>query len=479
MFKEWLPLFKEIGVRSKISTKEALFLLPNEIKILLKSGNQTRKNKIKSKVEKRVIQCLFITIDGKTKSYEEGYEDFKSNLLKKINIFEEKKVFGRKACGGKVYGKAVVVLKESDYKKVKKGDILITTMTQPEIGRVLGKIAGIITDEGGMLAHASILAREQKIPCLTATKKATNIVKNGDEIKLDASNGFFEIISSKNEGSKQISYESVAWDVKKRLVKKQALKINLYESKNPKKLIVWLPGMSDQPIADKENPLLKYFVSKAIKKNYSVVVIAFPGTLGYGYIEERTIKTMRQNVNDALDTLFRSYPKYINIDKVLIGKSAGGTLAGSILDKGFKKCVIIAGRLKTRELAKKYLSNKKEYIPFGKIQPFIQTKINYVNKNGNKMYYQNKFYIKELNNEEVNIEKIFKKTSQLKILTGILSIQALDDKIVPFQLDQWKLLAEKFSLPIELLPIKYSCGHSFSRQLTISDVTSKILKFIN
>ena len=188
---------------------------------------------------------------------------------------------------------------------------------------------------------------------------------------------------------------------------------------------------------------------------------------------------MRQNVKDALSALFLNYPEYLSMDKILIGRSAGGTLAGSILDKGFKKCVIIAGRLKTRELAKKYLSTEKEYIPFGKLQPFIKTRINYVNKNGNKMYYQNKFYMKELRNEEVYIEKIFKKTSQLKILTGILSIQALDDKIVPFQLNKWKLLAEKFSLPIELFPIKYSCGHSFANQPVISDVANKILKFIN
>jgi phosphohistidine swiveling domain-containing protein len=478
MFKKWLPLFKEIALRSNLFTKETLFLLPDEIKILLKSKDKNKKNNIKNTAKKRVRKCLLVTIDGKTQSYEESYDELKNNLMKQKDISGGKRIFGRKACNGEVYGKAVVVLKNSDYKKVKEGDILITPMTQPEIGRVLNKIAGIVTDEGGILAHASILAREQNIPCITATKIATAVIKDGDQLKLDASNGYFEILSSETPSMKQISYTSAAWDIKRKSIKKQILKLNFYEALNPKKLIVWLPGMSDEPYANNENPLLQYFVSKTVKKNYSVVVIAFPGTAGYGFIEERTIKTMKKNVKDALRALSQTYPTYLNMDKILVGRSAGGTLASSILNTGFQKCVIIAGRLKTQELAKKYSSSNKELITFGTLKPFMQTNVNYVNNDDSKLYYQNKVYIEELNSEETSIRKAFRKASKLETFPGILAIQALDDKTVPFQLDQWKLLAGKFSLPINLFEIKYTCGHSFSSQPAIVDVTDKILEFI-
>jgi len=477
--KEWTLLFREIGMRRQFSEKEMSFLFPNEVETLLIKNNKKTRNNIKNIAKRRAVKCLYVTIDGKTKSYEDGYEDLQNILFGQKNILEEKKITGRNACNGNVYGKAIIVLKNEDYRKVKRGNILVTSMTQPDIGRVLDKIVGIITDEGGILAHASILAREQNIPCLIATKIATTIIKDGDYIQLNASSGYFEILPEQPMVLKQISYESTAWNVKKKAVKKQKLKLNIYEANNSKKLIIWLPGMSDCPYADNKNPLLQYFVSNALKNYYSVVVVAFPGTAECGYIEERTMKTMKQNVEDSLKALYINYPKYREIEKILIGRSAGGTLAGSLIDQGFTKCILIAGRLKAKKLAEQYTFKDKKLIPFGKIKSFIQTRDIYLNNNKNRMYFQNNQYIKELFDEELNIRKIFKKTSELKYFEGILAIQALDDKVIPFELKEWKLLANKFALPISLLPIKYTCGHSFSTQPAISEVTRKILKFIN
>ena len=67
-------------------------------------------------------------------------------------------------------------------------------MTQPDIAPYLTKISGLITDDGGVLCHAAILAREFGIPCLTETKYATQLLQDGDTVFLDATNAYYKKI---------------------------------------------------------------------------------------------------------------------------------------------------------------------------------------------------------------------------------------------------------------------------------------------
>ena len=57
------------------------------------------------------------------------------------------------------------------------------------------KAKGIITDEGGITCHAAIISRELKIPCVVGTKVATQVLKDGDEVELNADEGIIRIIS--------------------------------------------------------------------------------------------------------------------------------------------------------------------------------------------------------------------------------------------------------------------------------------------
>ena len=56
------------------------------------------------------------------------------------------------------------------------------------------KAAAIVTDLGGILTHAAITARELGIPCLTGTKTATQVLKDGDLVEVDADKGIVKII---------------------------------------------------------------------------------------------------------------------------------------------------------------------------------------------------------------------------------------------------------------------------------------------
>jgi len=76
-----------------------------------------------------------------------------------------------------------------ELKKVKKGEILVTQMTRPTFVPIMKKVKGVITDRGGILCHAAMVAREFNLPCIVNTKEATKKLKNGQEIILDANKG--------------------------------------------------------------------------------------------------------------------------------------------------------------------------------------------------------------------------------------------------------------------------------------------------
>ena len=96
---------------------------------------------------------------------------------------------GLAASPGIASGEVKIVKEIKDLQKIIKGDILVTEMTNPDMVVTMQKSAGIITDEGGLTAHASIVSREMGIPCIVGTKDATAKLKEGEIITLDAYSG--------------------------------------------------------------------------------------------------------------------------------------------------------------------------------------------------------------------------------------------------------------------------------------------------
>lgn len=86
-------------------------------------------------------------------------------------------------------GKARVITSAKDMAKVQKGDIIVTTMTDPDWVPVMKKAAGIITDLGGRTCHAAIVSRELNTPAIVGTSQATKMIHDGQLITLDCSQG--------------------------------------------------------------------------------------------------------------------------------------------------------------------------------------------------------------------------------------------------------------------------------------------------
>ncbi|MFH1151748.1 MAG: phosphoenolpyruvate synthase, partial [Nanoarchaeota archaeon] len=96
---------------------------------------------------------------------------------------------GLAASPGIASGKIKIVETLEDLQKVSQGDILVTKMTNPDMVVTMQKSAAIITDEGGLTAHAAIVSREMGIPCVVGTQEATIKLKEGELITVDGFTG--------------------------------------------------------------------------------------------------------------------------------------------------------------------------------------------------------------------------------------------------------------------------------------------------
>jgi len=86
-------------------------------------------------------------------------------------------------------GKIKIIKDLKDLGKIIKGDILVTTMTNPDMVVTMQKCAAIVTDEGGLTAHAAIVSREMGIPAIVGTQEATTKLKEGEIITVDGFSG--------------------------------------------------------------------------------------------------------------------------------------------------------------------------------------------------------------------------------------------------------------------------------------------------
>jgi len=105
---------------------------------------------------------------------------------------------GLAASPGVASGTVRIVKDMSDLKKIKKGDILVTKMTNPDMVVTMQKASGIVTDEGGTTSHAAIVSREMGIPAIVGTGEATEKLEDGQVITVDGNSG--RVFEGEKEG---------------------------------------------------------------------------------------------------------------------------------------------------------------------------------------------------------------------------------------------------------------------------------------
>jgi phosphohistidine swiveling domain-containing protein len=173
--------FTEIAKRLSLEVLDITHMNPEEIINLLKF--------MPSDLEERRKDFDYLMMAGDLRSFTGKELEEHRNLFKKEDYSHIKELKGTTANPGYAKGIAKVFHQDGDTSKVNKGDILIAFMTNASFVAAMDKAAAFVTNEGGILCHASILAREMGKPCVIGTDIATKVFKDGDLVEVDAEKG--------------------------------------------------------------------------------------------------------------------------------------------------------------------------------------------------------------------------------------------------------------------------------------------------
>jgi pyruvate,water dikinase len=98
-------------------------------------------------------------------------------------------VRGFGASPGIAGGTARLLRTSAEMDKLKAGEVLVTTMTTPDMVPAMAQAAAIVTDEGGMTCHAAIVSRELGVPCVVGTRTATKTIVEGESVSVNGKTG--------------------------------------------------------------------------------------------------------------------------------------------------------------------------------------------------------------------------------------------------------------------------------------------------
>ena len=96
---------------------------------------------------------------------------------------------GTPGSAGTATGAARTVRGQDDFARVRPGDILVCPFTDPAWTPLLRIVGGVVTETGGALSHAAIVAREQRIPAVLGVTSAMTEIRDGSVITIDGTAG--------------------------------------------------------------------------------------------------------------------------------------------------------------------------------------------------------------------------------------------------------------------------------------------------
>ncbi|MDD5291031.1 MAG: PEP-utilizing enzyme [Patescibacteria group bacterium] len=186
------PLFAEAASRAGWPVRDFRYLTPLEAKKFLAKNILPKRSLIKSRQSLSLIcpgKGELIVLAGAEAERVIKEKGFLAKLSKEIRELK-----GQVANLGKARGRAKIIKSFKDIGKIKKGDILVAPITKPDLITGLKKVAAIVTDEGGLTCHAAIISRELKIPCVVGAKIATQVLRDGQLVEVDANKGIVKVL---------------------------------------------------------------------------------------------------------------------------------------------------------------------------------------------------------------------------------------------------------------------------------------------
>lgn len=183
----------EIAQRVNLTPRQVEYTYIYELIDALTKDKKIKKNELE---RRRACVLVMNTIHGyDILSGKIARDIFKQIFSKKIKSSRE--LAGTVASHGFAAGTVKVIKTTHDLANMVKGDVLVASMTRPEMVSAMKIASSIVTDEGGITSHAAIISRELKIPCIIGTKIATKVLKDGDLVEVDANKGIIKILKRK------------------------------------------------------------------------------------------------------------------------------------------------------------------------------------------------------------------------------------------------------------------------------------------
>jgi phosphohistidine swiveling domain-containing protein len=181
-----------IGKKTGYRPEHILFSFTDEVNSFWRDGKKLPNKNI---LKERSKSCVIFFENGEIQDVLVGEEisKFGSVFLTGENRSDIK---GQIAFKGRVRGAVRVVFDPSSVKEFNNGDILVAPWTRPEYLPIMKKAAAFVTDGGGILSHAAIIAREMKKPCVIGTQIATKVLQDGDLVEVDANKGVVKKINN-------------------------------------------------------------------------------------------------------------------------------------------------------------------------------------------------------------------------------------------------------------------------------------------
>lgn len=102
-------------------------------------------------------------------------------------------IVGLPVSSGVIEGRARVILNIEDA-DLEDGDILVTTFTDPSWTPLFVSIKGLVTEVGGLMTHGAVIAREYGLPAVVGVENATKLIKDGQRIRVNGTDGYIEIL---------------------------------------------------------------------------------------------------------------------------------------------------------------------------------------------------------------------------------------------------------------------------------------------
>ncbi|MDO5851097.1 MAG: phosphoenolpyruvate synthase [Methanobacteriaceae archaeon] len=205
MFKKDEKTGKTIETEVPDDLKDKRVISEEELKKLTQLGRRIEKHYKKPQdTEWGIENDNVYMLQSRPITTLKNIKEVKSETIERNIILE-----GLGASPGTVAGTVKIINDIDELDKIKDGDILVTTMTTPDMVPAMKRANGIVTNEGGVTCHAAIISRELGIPCVSGTGKATTTLKENSIVTIDGKKGLVfeggEVAKESQEEANQIA----------------------------------------------------------------------------------------------------------------------------------------------------------------------------------------------------------------------------------------------------------------------------------